>query len=172
MKKHKDFETERLLLIPTSEDDAEFILKLLNCPKWIQNIGDRNVKSIESAKKYILEKMTPQQERLGYSNYTLIRKIDSEKIGSCGLYDRDGLEGIDIGFAFLPEYENNGYAFEAANKLKNVALNEFGIKDISGITTKENLSSQKLLKKLGFELTGTTKLPNNDEELLVYKIEK
>ncbi len=123
-------------------------------------------------KTIILTKMQPQLERLGYSNYTLVRKIDNVKIGTCGLYDREGLEGIDIGFAFLPEYERKGFAFEAANKIKNVAFNEFGIKVISAITTKNNVSSQKLLEKLGLELTGTTKLPNDNEELLLYKIEK
>lgn len=172
MSQNKTFETERLILKPTSEEDAEFIFELLNTPKWIKNIGDRNIKSVETAKDYILNKMQPQLERLGYSNYTLIRKIDLVKIGSCGLYDREGLEGIDIGFAFLPKYEGKGFAYEAANNVKNVAFNELGIKVISAITTKTNISSQKLLEKLGLELTGTTKLPNDTKELLLYKIEK
>ena len=172
MKKYKDFETERLFIKPTSEKDAKFIFKLLNTPKWIKNIGDRNIKTVESAKNYILEKIKPQLDRLGYSNYTIIRKIDNVKIGTCGLFDREGLEGIDIGFAFLPEYEKQGYAFEATNKIKNAAFNEFEITVISGITTKDNLSSQKILEKLGLKLIGTTKLPNDKEELFLYKIEK
>jgi len=172
MSLYKTFKTERLIIRPTSEEDAEFIFELLNTPKWIKNIGDRNVNSVEIAKDYILNKMQPQLERLGYSNYTLIRKSDNVKIGTCGLYDRDGLDGIDIGFAFLPDYEGNGFGFEAADKIKNVAFNEFGIKVISAITTKNNVSSHKLLEKIGLELTGTTKLPNDNEELLLYKIEK
>jgi len=87
-------------------------------------------------------------------------------------YDREGLEGVDIGFAFLPEYERKGYAFESANKLKNAAFNEFGLTHINAITTKNNISSQKLLEKLGLKLNGTTKLSNDEEELLLYKIEK
>ena len=170
--KHKTFETERLIIRPTSENDAEFILQLLNTPKWIKYIGDRNIKTVDKAKEYIKEKMIPQLERLGYSNYTLFRKEDNQKIGSCGLYDRDGLEGIDIGFAFLPDYEKKGFAFEASNRLKDAAFNELGIEIISAITTKENISSQQLLEKLGLKLNGTTKLPNDDEELLFYKIEK
>ena len=110
MGKYKDFETEILLIKPTTEKDARLIFELFNTRKWIENIGDRNIKTVESAKAYILEKMKPQLERLGYSNYTIIRKIDNVKIGTCGLYDREGLEGIDIGFAFLPEYEKKGYA--------------------------------------------------------------
>ena len=172
MKTYKEFETERLFIKPTLVKDAEFIFELLNTPKWIENIGDRNIKTVENAKDYILNRMIPQLEKLGYSNYTIIRKIDNIKIGTCGLYDREGLDGIDIGFAFLPEYENKGYAFEAANRIKKAALNDFGIKVISAITTKTNVSSQKLIKKLGLELTGTIQLPNETEELLIYKIVK
>ncbi len=171
MSQYKIFETEKLILKPTSEEDAEFIFELLNTPKWIKYIGDRNIKTVENARDYIKTKMLPQLKRLGYSNYTLIRKADNCKIGTCGLYDRDGLEGIDIGFAFLPEYERKGYAFESANKLKNVAFNEFGLTEINAITVKDNIPSQKVLEKLGMKLNGTTKLPNDNEELLVYKIE-
>ena len=168
----KIFKTKRLILKPTSEEDAEFIFELLNTPKWLKYIGDRNIKSIENAKAYIKTKMLPQLKRLGYSNYTLLRKSDNRKIGTCGLYDRKGLDGIDIGFAFLPKYENKGYAFESAKKLINIAFNQFGINEINAITTEDNISSQKLLVKLGFKLDGTTKLPNDNEELMLFKTKK
>lgn len=169
---YKNFETERLILKPTSEEDAEFILALLNTPKWIQYIGDRNVKTVKSAKNYISKKMTPQLKRLGYANYTLIRKEDDQKIGTCGLYDREGLDEIDIGFAFLPDFEKKGYAFEASKRIRDAAFNEFNIETICAITTKDNTSSQKLLEKLGLKFIKTTKLPNDDEELLVYQIKR
>jgi RimJ/RimL family protein N-acetyltransferase len=169
---YKTFETERLLLRPTSEEDAAFIYELFNTPKWLKNIGDRNITSPDMAKEYILTKMQPQLERLGYSNYTLIIKTDMVKIGCCGLYDREGLEGIDIGFAFLPEFEGKGFAFEAADKLKNVAFKEFGLHALGAITSKHNVASQRLLEKLGLTLVGTTALPNANEELLLFKIKK
>ncbi|WP_348772853.1 GNAT family N-acetyltransferase [Aquimarina sp. MMG016] len=128
MKEYQSFETERLLLKPTSEEDASFIVELFNTPKWIKNIGDRDVKSIDDAIEYIKSKMTPQLKKLGYSNYTVIRKSDGVKLGTCGLYDRDGLDGIDIGFAFLPQYEKKGYAFESASKILEVGINIFRIK--------------------------------------------
>ena len=167
---YKIAETERLTLRPTLVEDAEFIFELLNTPKWLKYIGDRNVKSVENAREYITSKMFPQLERLGYGNYTVIRQSDHLKIGVCGLFDREGLEGIDIGFAFLPEYENNGYAFESVNKLKQMAFDEFGLKEINAITTKDNISSQRLLEKLGLKLNGTTFIPNDEKELLLYKI--
>ena len=168
---YKTFETERLILKPTLEEDAQLIFELLNTPKWKKYIGERNVNSVEEGRIYIINRMKPQLERLGFGNYTVIRKSDNAKMGTCGLYDRVGLEGVDIGFAFLPDYEKKGYAYEASVKIKQVAFDDFGITSIGGITTKDNLASQKLLEKLGFQLAGTVRLPNDDEELLHYKFE-
>lgn len=169
---YKSFETDRLLLRPVSVKDAAFILELLNTTKWLKYIGDRDVRSLDDAIEYIETKMIPQLKRLGYSNYTLIRKSDGAKIGTCGLYDREGLEGIDIGFALLPEYERNGYGLESARKLKNVAFDEFGITEIKAITSKENSSSKRLLEKLGLKFIGNVGLAihDDDENLLLYEI--
>ena len=167
---YQTFETNRLFLRPTSPEDGAFVYKLMNTPKWIENIGDRNIQTIEDAVAYIHKRMLPQLERLGYGNYTVIRKEDGIKLGSCGLYDREGLEGIDIGFAFLPEYEGKGYGFEAANRIKDAAFKEFGVLEINAITAKHNMPSQKLLEKLGLTMAGTTILPDDDEELLLYTI--
>lgn len=94
------------------------------------------------------------------------------KIGSCGLYDREGLEGVDIGYAFLPQYGKKGYAFEAVNKLKEMAFDVYGIIELKGITDKNNIASQKLLEKIGLKLSGTTILPDEDIELMVYSLKK
>lgn len=167
---YTSFETDRLLLRPTIEEDADFLLELMNTPKWHKYIGDRNVYSREQALTYIREKMQPQLERLGFSNYTVIRKHDQQKVGTCGLYDREGLEGIDIGFSLLPAYEKQGYAFEAANRLKEAAITDLGLTNINAITTKTNLASQNLLTKLGLRQTGTRTVPGDEEELLFFEL--
>lgn len=170
--RHKTFETERLLLRPTSEEDAAFILELLNSPKWLRYIGDRNVQTVESAREYIRERMLPQLQKLGYSNYTVIRKSDGVKMGTCGLYDREGLEGIDLGYAFLPEHERQGYALESARLLTHAAFEEFGIRELFAITTEENRSSRNLLEKLGMKPDGPISIPGDDEELLLYRLKR
>ena len=170
MTMYKSFETERLLIKPTSESDAAFFFELSNSPKWIKNIGSRNIKSITDAEKYITKRMTPQLLELGYSNYTLIRKRDNEKLGICGLYNRESIIGIDLGFALLPQHEGFGYAFESASKLINVAHSVFNIKLLSAITLKNNTPSISLLKKLGFTYEDEFAEKDNSERLLVYKI--
>ena len=170
MKKYKIYETERLFLSPTLIKDAAFVLELLNSPKWIQNIGDRKVHSLEEAEAYIRTKMLPQLEELGFGNYTLIRKTDGAKMGSSGLYNRDGIEGVDIGFAMLPEFEGKGYAFEAANKLMQLAKGEFQLSKVSGITLESNKASQGLLEKIGLKFSKIVKLPHDPEELMLYEL--
>lgn len=168
---YKTFETERLLLKPCVEEDAAFIYKLLNCESWLKNIGDRDVKSVEEAGAYIRTKMYPQLKKLGFGNYTVIRKSDGAKIGTCGLHDRKGLEGVDIGFAFLAEYEKQGYGFESANELKKQGFELFALKQINAITLPSNIASQKLLEKLGLQFIKMITLPNDNEELMFYSSE-
>ena len=172
MQQHKSFPSERLIIRPTLEQDAELIYQLMNSPKFIKYVGDRQLYSVKVAEKYIQDKMLPQLHSLGYSNYSLINKKNGAKIGICGLYDREGLDGIDIGFGILPEYEGLGYAFESSSRIIKAGFEELEISEIKAITNKENISSQCLLVKLGFNLKGTIMLANENDELLLYKIEK
>ena len=163
------FHTPRLFLRPTAEEDSDFIFELLNTPKCLKFIGDREVRSVEAAREYIRVKMLPQLEKLGFSNYTVIRKEDGVKLGTCGLNDRPGLEGIDIGFAFLPGYEKKGYAYEASSELMRAAEGDFNLTQIIAITARDNFSSQKLLEKLGLAFTKTIRLPGEEKEVLFYE---
>ena len=140
----------------------------MNTPKWLKNIGDRNVNNVKEAEAYIIEKAFPQLEKFGYTNNVIIRTEDNKTLGTCGLYHREGMDSIDIGFAFLPNYEGKGYAFEAANILMLAAKQDYGMTELSGFTLEENTSSRKLLERLGFNLMGIGKLPNNEEDLLHY----
>jgi len=170
MTTYKSFETERLILRPTGEGDAAFIRELLNTPKWLEFIGDRNIKTEKDARIYIQNRILPQLERLGFAHYTLLRKSDGKAVGACGLYDREELEGIDIGFALLPVYERQGYAYEAAECVKQAAIEEFKVVTLSGITRKTNLGSQKLLQKLGMTLSGFIRLPDEPEEMMLFEL--
>jgi len=170
MIKVKTLETKRLLLKPTDVEDSSFIFELVNMPKWSEFIGDRCVNSIDDANLYIVEKIRPQIEKIGYGNYTVILKSEGHKIGTCGLYDREGLEGVDIGFAFLPEYEGQGYAFEGSQKLLEVGFTNLAIEKVNAITLPSNIASQKLLEKLGLRFVKRVKLPHDDNELMLYQV--
>lgn len=165
------YETERLILRPMSLEDGEFILDLYNRPKFIQFIGDRNLKTVSDAENYIKNRFLPQMERLGYGNYLMITKDDNHKIGAVGIFEREGLDVVDIGFSLLDEFEGKGYAYEAAIKVKSIGMDDFGLKKISAITTKDNFSSQKLIEKLGLKFQKLVNIPDDPEELMYYETE-
>lgn len=167
----KTYETERLIIKLVDIDDAEFLMQLVNTEKWLKNIGDRNIHNMEDAQKYVREKNLPQIERLGFGNCVVILKSNNVKIGTVGLYDREGIDGVDIGFAFLEEYEGKGYAYEAAKKIIDIGINEFGIKKVSAITLPDNFSSIKLIEKLGLKFKEVVRIPNDDENLNLYELD-
>lgn len=165
----KNYETERLVLKPADISDADFFLELYNMPSFIKYIGDRNLRTKQDAENYIKNRFLPQIEKLGFGNYVVILREDNTKIGAVGIFEREGLDVLDIGFSFFEKYEGKGFAYEAANKLKEIAATDFGVKKISAITTKDNYSSQKLIEKLGLKFQKMVTIPNDDEELMYYE---
>lgn len=165
----KTFETERLIMKLADLDDADFFLELYNMPSFIKYIGDRNLRTKEDAEDYIKNRFFPQIEKLGFGNYVVILKENQTKIGAVGIFEREGLDVVDIGFSFLEKYEGKGYAYESANRLKEVAAIDFGVKKLSAITTKDNFSSQKLIEKLGLKFQKIITIPNDDAELMYYE---
>lgn len=165
------YETERLILRPMSLDDSDFIFDLYNRPKFIQYIGDRNIKTLSDAENYIKNRFLPQFEKLGFGNYLILTKEGNHKIGGVGIFEREGLDIVDIGFSLLGEFEGKGYAYEAASKVKSIGMDDFGLKKISAITTKDNFSSQKLIEKLGLKFQKIVTIPEDPEELMYYESE-
>lgn len=164
------FETKRLLIRPCSEIDASFIYELVNSPTWLKYIGDRNVKSLDDAKQFIREKIKKHYERAGFGTMTVIRKLDGIKIGTSGLHIRDGINEVDLGFAFLPKFEKNGFAFEASNRIIEMAKKDLKLRNLKAYTREENTPSRRLLEKLGFFQNGTIKLKGYSKEMLIYEL--
>ena len=143
-------ETERLRLVEFTEGDADFVLHLLNEPSFLRYIGDRGVRTIEDARKYIAEGPVAGYERYGHGLMRVLLRSDGETVGMCGVLKRDSLPDPDIGFSFLPEHWSQGYALEAASAVMKHARSTLGLGRIVAITTKDNASSMRLLGKLGF----------------------
>lgn len=161
------FETERLNVRWLEVRDAEFILQLLNEPGWLQYIGDKGIRSIEDAENYILSGPMSMYERHGFGLFAVETKETQIPLGICGLIKRDGLEDVDLGFAFLSAHQSQGYAYEAAKGTLEYAR-KLDIDRLVAITTKDNTSSSKLLEKLGMVLEGYVTLPHDTEELKLY----
>jgi RimJ/RimL family protein N-acetyltransferase len=161
----KIIETERLILRQFTVDDAEFVFELVNEPGWIQNIGDRGVRTIDDARQFIADKLAASYERFGFGLYLVELKETGAPAGMCGLVKRDSLEDVDIGFAFLEKFQSKGYAFESAAGVMDYAQKTLGLKRIAAIVAPHNQGSIKLLEKLGLRFERMIKMPADDEEI-------
>ena len=168
-------ETDRLRIREVEEDiDVEFMLELLNSPKFIRFIGDRNVRTLEESRDFIRTRYRKSYEDHGYGLYTVeLHAGDGSRgsqVGICGFVRRDSLPAPDLGFAFLPEHEGKGYGFESASALMGYGRDVLKFGELLAIASMDNEVSEKLLLKLGFVLDGIKEMPGG-EKLKLFRAE-
>jgi RimJ/RimL family protein N-acetyltransferase len=163
-------ETERLRLRVVSPHDAAFYLELVNDPAFIEHIGDRGIRTLEQAERAIMEGPAAMQEERGHSLYVVELKDGRIPVGMCGLIKRDTLDDIDVGYAFLPAWRGQGFAYESARAVLQYAPT-LGIRRVVAITRPENLASNQLLQKLGLRFQYFTHLVPDGPGSNLYLIE-
>jgi ribosomal-protein-alanine N-acetyltransferase len=163
-------ETQRLLLREFTEADHLFIIQLLNSEGWLQYIGNRNITNKEEAVGYINNALRTSYVNNGYGLYLVEIKESNIPAGMCGFVKRDALPVADLGFAFLPEYSGNGFAYESAGAALHYGFGNLKFDKIAGVTMLANGKSINLLKKLGFNDEGEIAI--NNEQLKLFGITK
>jgi ribosomal-protein-alanine N-acetyltransferase len=151
-------ETERLILRRLTREDAGFILELVNDPDWLRFIGDKGVRNLEDAARYIATGPMEMYSRFGFGMYRVERREGGAPIGICGLIRREGLDAADIGFALLPAFRREGFAREAAEAVLVYGRTVLGLGRIAAITSPENDVSAGLLGRLGFRFAKKIRL--------------
>ena len=164
----KILETKNLILRQVSPDGAQFIFALLNDPAFIRNIGDRGVRTLDDAHDYIRNRLVASYEKFGFGMYLAILKDSGDATGLCGLVKRDGLDDVDIGYAFLPQYRSKGYATESALAVKEYAKSVIRLKRLVAITDPANRGSIRVLEKIGLEFEKMVRLSEDDIDLRLY----
>ena len=162
-------ETARLRIVPLTLDDAPFIVELVNDPDWIRFIGDKNVHSNADAESYLRNGPLAMYARYGVGLFKVQPVGDDAPVGMCGLIRREGLEDVDIGFAFLPAARGHGYAAEAAAEVLEHGFSALGLKRIVAITDVDNHASARVLEKIGMSYVRTMRLPNDTTDLKLYE---
>ena len=158
--------SERLSITALNTTDAKFIFELVNTEGWLTYIGDRNIHSLEDAHSYI-QKIIDSPD---ISNWVVRLRQDNTPAGIISLIKRDHLENPDVGFAFLPSFTGNGYAYEATGTVLKHFIDNTEYPFVLGVTVVENTASISLLKKLGFQFQKEIEVKK--EKLLVYAVSK
>ncbi|WP_310538750.1 GNAT family N-acetyltransferase [Phenylobacterium sp.] len=157
-------ETERLFLRHLTPDDDGFILELLNEPGFLENIGDRQVRDLEGARRYVADGPAVSYARHGFGLWWVGLKASAEPVGICGLIKREMLDHPDIGYAFLARFSGQGFASEAGAAVLAYGRSVLGLGRIVAITKPDNDGSIRVLEKIGLTFDGMVNLPDHGGE--------
>jgi len=153
-------QSERLTMRVLNHDDAPMILSLLNEQSFIKNIGDKGVRNLTDAKKYMDDGPLTMQKTLGFSMYCCQLTSTGETIGLSGLIKRSGIAHPEVGFAFLPQHCQKGYGFESAKAAIEHSRDKLQLSTLQAISNPDNAASIALLTKLGFTYIKQLLLPD------------
>lgn len=161
-------ETERLNLREAGEQDAAFVLELLNDPDFVRHIADRGVRTLDAARDYVEQRFVEGYRLNGFGMWLVEPKGAGVTAGMCGLVRRDGLDGVDLGYAFLPAFRGRGYASEAAAAVLAYARDVLGLKRLLAITSPDNDASGRVLEKIGMRFERMISLSPDEPEVRLY----
>ncbi len=86
----------------------------------------------------------------------------------CGLLRRETLEDVDLGFAFLPQFWGQGYAYESTKAVLAHGRADFDLKRIVAVTASDNQASIRLLERLGMRFERTIRLIDDQPEVKLF----
>lgn len=168
MKSLKVLETDRLYLRRMVLEDAENAYLLNLDPEVIQYTGDVSFESIEKARCFLTN--YDHYKKYDFGRWAVIDKENDTFLGWCGLKFTPELAEYDIGFRFFKKYWNKGYATEAAKACIDLGFNHYNLTTIVGRARKENISSIRVLEKIG--LTYLRDFDFDGNEGVIYCIHK
>ena len=146
-------ETERLILRPFAENDAEDVYEYLNEPA-VNCFADMKLETLDAARAEV-------RHRQGDELYLAIVLKETEKVIGEIFAHPEGTDPEDETMdTFSPcwmlnlKYSHKGYAYEAANAFFDFLFHEKSARRIYAYTEDYNLPCQRLCEKLGMRREG------------------
>ena len=140
-------QTKQLLLRGIDEKDAEIIVEWRSDVNVYKYFKSPHQITLEEHLRWYCTKYLFDKSRY---DWICIEKMSGNRIGIFGLL-RDG-EKAEISYLLAPEAQHKGYAIEVIRELIVYAEKKWNCKQIVAEIHKDNKSSIKLVKKLGFSM--------------------
>ncbi|THB73440.1 MAG: N-acetyltransferase [Desulfobacteraceae bacterium] len=162
--------TDRLIIDRLSLADAPYVFELVNDPDFIRFIGDKQVKSVKDAEQYLTQGALKSYDTFGFGMFRVRRLSDELPVGICGLIKRDYLPSVDLGYAFMADHRNHGYAAESCRAVLDFGINTLKLSKIAAIVQPDNTRSIDLLAKIGFRFNDMIQPPGDPARLELWSV--
>lgn len=144
--------TERLLLRSFVKTDARSVAYNSRSPEVAKEMPDMVLKDEAAGLEWINWINGLANDGEPWQVLAIVRKNDLVCIGIVGVIPQKKIDGeIEILYSIADEYQKNGYATEAAGALVNWFFETRTHWYICAIVKTNNIASQKVIEKLGFE---------------------
>ena len=152
-------ETDRLILREFLLSDAEAFFAMDSNPKVHQYLWNKPVQKIEETFE-VIEFVRKQYMDNGIGRFAMISKETNEFIGWAGLkfnteMVNNKVNFYDIGYRLDEKFWGKGYASEASFAWLNYAFETMKIKTIEAAAHSDNVASNRILQKIGMQMTET-----------------
>ena len=162
--------TARLVLRTFSEQDIDPLFHILQEKDVLRYFPPNpNPLNRERAERIITRQQEHWQEH-GYGWWGVESQNDKELIGWCGLQYLPETDEVEVAYLLSKAYWGKGLAIEAAQASLHFGFENLGFERIVGIVHLENIASQRVLEKLGMQLTEAKEYFGMD--CYRYKIER
>lgn len=164
-------ETERLLLRAPEPDDRDDIHAYARDPQVSRYLPWDAHRSPTDTARYLDQ--LRQEENQGHQTWVLEERKSGRVIGTFSLRPHARAEGeATIGFAIGRAHWGQGYAAEAGEAVIAHARTIPGTRKLAATVWPGNVSSQRLLERLGLQEAGREERPernsHGDAQVLVY----
>jgi RimJ/RimL family protein N-acetyltransferase len=141
-------QTDRLILRRFTHDDVQDVIAFVSHPSVARATPE--IEPTESGVIQYIDRVTAYRpfEQGKCFDLALERKQDGRVIGLVGLIRKEHQQG-EIGWALGVDYRGQGYATEAARALITRGFATLGLHRIYADTTSANVSSWKVMERLG-----------------------
>ena len=157
--------TDRLLLRPLVIEDDKEILALRSNEKVNTYLDRTPDKTIEDSQIFI-------HHILKNSFLYWAITMHDQLIGTICLFDfEDNTGKAEIGFELLPEHQGKGIMHEAISEVILYSFETIRLNLLKGYVHKDNVPSQKLLKKINFK-QQTKDMNNNETNVILFQLTK
>lgn len=167
--------TDRLTLRQYQADDWERVHIYGSNPDFSKDeLWGPN--TIEDTKKYVSEMIEQRKSQPRFKfDFAVCLKESGILIGGCGIRrESESSQVASLGWAINPEFQNRGYAIEAAKALIEYGFHELNLSVIYATCDTRNASSYKVMEKLGMKnvgfIKGTKEVKGHFRDLYRYEI--
>ena len=160
------FESERLYVQPYTKDDADLFFALNGDAEIMQYI--REPKTKEQSDAFLEENLKFYAEHPGLGRFAVFTKDEHSFAGSFSLLSIDNSENIHLGYALLKPFHGKGLATELVKASFEYVFSTILNDKVQALTVAENIGSQKVLLKCGFQFTGT--MLHEGDEVMVFRV--